>query len=171
MSELEKAARQALEKVQEFKSRWWKVPPFGNKLNKAQREAITFAHVPVFELEDALRRALEQPAQEPVAFLANGTRFKMSFFENEDGPGTHVTCFEAFEKELDGRWVALVAAEDDGHRNLARPQAREWAGLTDEEYKQAEEKVWAVVSMDDAEKQANREFYEAIKAKLRDKNA
>lgn len=68
----------------------------------------------------------EQPAQqEPVAFLANGTRFKMSFFENEDGPGTHVTCFEAFEKELDGRWVALVAAEDDCHRNLARPQARE----------------------------------------------
>lgn len=57
-------------------------------------------------------------------FLANGTRFKMSFFQNEDGegntvPGTHVTCFEAFEDELDGRWVALVPAEDDCHLNAA----------------------------------------------------
>ena len=64
----------------------------------------------------------EHPAQqqEPVTFLANGTRFKLSFFENEaDGCGnasTYVTCFEAFKKELDGRWVALVSAEDDCHR-------------------------------------------------------
>lgn len=76
----------------------------------------------------AFRTASPQPAavQEPVQFLANGTRFKMSFFQNEDSygnciVGTHVTCFEAFEKELDGRWVALVAAEDDCHRHLIAP--------------------------------------------------
>lgn len=72
--------------------------------------------------EEALAVAAQlKQAAEPVAFLANGTRFKMSFFENEDGPGTHVTCFEAFEKELDGRWVALVAAEDDCHLKLTQP--------------------------------------------------
>lgn len=66
----EEALKLALEKVQEFKARWWKVPPFGNKVNKATREAITNAHSPIFELENAIREALaeessgtEQPAQ------------------------------------------------------------------------------------------------------------
>ena len=54
---------QALDAVQEFKRRWWMVPAFGNKVNKATREAITNAHSPIFELEHALRSALEQPAQ------------------------------------------------------------------------------------------------------------
>ncbi len=47
---------------------------------------------------------------------------------------------------------------------------RPWAGLTDEEYEEAEKAVWAVVSLDDVEKEANREFYQAIEAKLREKN-
>lgn len=69
-------------------------------------------------------------AEEPVTFLANATRFKMSFCESEDdgcgNTGTYVTCFEGFEKELDGRWVALVAAEDGCHLNLTpQPVARE----------------------------------------------
>jgi hypothetical protein len=52
--------RQALEYVQEFKRRWWAVPPFGNKVNKATREAVSAAHSPIFQIEDALRAAIEQ---------------------------------------------------------------------------------------------------------------
>jgi hypothetical protein len=63
MDQVREAARQALAHVQEFKRRWMAVPPFGNKVNKATREAVTLAHVPVFQLEEALRAALEQPAR------------------------------------------------------------------------------------------------------------
>lgn len=80
------------------------------------------------EVESAGSNARQCPAavQEPVKYLANGTRFKMSFFENEDSEGnpengTYVTCFEGFEKELDGRWVAVVAAEDDCHLKHTAP--------------------------------------------------
>lgn len=52
--------KQALEYVQEFKRRWWAVPPFGNKVNKATREAVSAAHSPIFQIEDALRAAIEQ---------------------------------------------------------------------------------------------------------------
>ena len=65
MNKQTEALKLALEKVQEFKGRWWKVPPFGNKVNKATREAITNAHSPIFELEHAIREALaDQPAIE-----------------------------------------------------------------------------------------------------------
>jgi hypothetical protein len=67
MSDLRTAAQQALAHVQEFKRRWMAVPPFGNKVNKATREAVTLAHVPVLQLEEALRAALEQPDQEPLS--------------------------------------------------------------------------------------------------------
>ena len=46
----------------------------------------------------------------------------------------------------------------------------QWVGLTDEEYAEAEKAVWAVVSLDDTEKEANLEFYRAIEAMLREKN-
>ncbi len=62
------AMKQALEHVQEFKRCWWAVPPFGNKVNKATREAVSAAHSPIFQLEAALRTAIEQAEkQEPVA--------------------------------------------------------------------------------------------------------
>ena len=65
--------RQALEYVQEFKRRWWAVPPFGNKVNKATREAVSAAHSPIFQIEDALRAAIEQ-AEKPVAWMwSDGT--------------------------------------------------------------------------------------------------
>jgi hypothetical protein len=67
MTDLRTAAQQALAHVQEFKRRWMAVPPFGNKVNKATREAVTLAHVPVLQLEESLRAALEQPEQKPVA--------------------------------------------------------------------------------------------------------
>lgn len=77
------------------------------------------------EVDAALAQKEAQPV-EPVEYLANGTRFKMSFFRNIDDSGnrtdgTHVMCFEGFERELDGRWVALVAAEDDCHLKHTAP--------------------------------------------------
>ena len=65
-----------------------------------------------------------QPAQDvpevgfgnmPPKFLANGTRFKLSF----DTRG-RVSSLWTFMDELDGRWVALVAAEDDCHLQSAQ---------------------------------------------------
>jgi len=67
----------------------------------------------------AIKQALAaQPPVQPVAFLANGTRFKLSM--DDEGK---VNCFWN-QKELDGRWVALVAAEDDCHLNLTHPPQR-----------------------------------------------
>lgn len=63
-TDLRTAAQQVLAHVQEFKRRWMAVPPFGNKVNKATREAVTLAHVPVLQLEEALRAALERPEQD-----------------------------------------------------------------------------------------------------------
>ena len=68
----------------------------------------------------ALREALaEQPApvQEPVAFLANGTRFKISYDSRQSGGQIH-----GIPPELGGRWVAFVAADDDCHLKLTSPQ-------------------------------------------------
>lgn len=45
-----------------------------------------------------------------------------------------------------------------------------WVGLTDEEYLEAESVVWVTINLDSDEKEANREFYKAIEAKLRSKN-
>jgi hypothetical protein len=50
------------------------------------------------------------------------------------------------------------------------PAQRQWVGLTHGEYIEAEKAIWDVVSMDDTEKKANREFYKAIEAKLKEKN-
>ena len=61
----------------------------------------------------------------PVPFLLNGMRFKMSFQTDLDAdldPITTLTCFNNFENQLDGRWVALVDAEDDVHLNLRTAQ-------------------------------------------------
>ena len=57
-----------------------------------------------------------QPVQSPPPnFLANGMRFKLSL--DDEGK---VSCFWN-RKELDGRWVALVAAEDNCHLEGAKP--------------------------------------------------
>lgn len=75
---------------------------------------------------------------EPVPFLLNGTRFKMSFQTDLDAdldPITTLTCFNNFQNQLDGRWVALVAAEDDVHLKLraAQPGLATQAEVTDEQ--------------------------------------
>jgi len=65
----------------------------------------------------SLRTAIEAAEkQEPVKFLANGTRFKAAEYP-------HGVCIKGLPKELAGRWVALVAAEDDCHMKLTTPPA------------------------------------------------
>ena len=62
---------------------------------------------------DGVEAQLVEPVkQEPVAYLANGTRFKVTLTDND--------CYiKSLPKELGGRWVALIAAEDDCHLNAA----------------------------------------------------
>ena len=79
------------------------------------RDALTaiWAGQPVPELQPPA-----QPAQEPVQFLANGTRFKTSEFP-------YGVCINGLPKELSGRWVALVAAEDNCHLKISVQTAQE----------------------------------------------
>lgn len=72
----------------------------------------------------AIKQALAAPVQEPVKFLANGTRFKTSEFP-------YGVCINGLPKELSGRWVALVAAEDDCHLQLTTPPAAQPAPVQD----------------------------------------
>lgn len=80
---------------------------------------------------DAIQAALTQASEpapvqdsQPVKYLANGIRFKLSL--DDEGK---VSCFWNCE-ELDGRWVALVAAEDDCHLHTTpQPQPSESAAI------------------------------------------
>lgn len=56
---LREALESAVSQVQEFKARWMALPPFADKINKATREGMTMAHMPIIQLEDAARAALE----------------------------------------------------------------------------------------------------------------
>jgi hypothetical protein len=64
-------------------------------------------------------RAMQKAPVQPVAFLANGTRFKISYDSRQSGGQIH-----GIPPELGGRWVAFVAAEDDCHLKLATPTAQ-----------------------------------------------
>lgn len=70
---------------------------------------IKAEHDELMALADRLALA---DAGEPVAYLCNGTRFKVAVHELA-GTGVY-----GLPLELNGRWVALVAADDDCH--LAR---------------------------------------------------
>jgi hypothetical protein len=63
-----------------------------------------------------------------------------------------------------------VMMDQTAHDTTPPAAQRQWVGLTNEEYAEAEKCVWAVVSLDDTEKEANREFARAIEAKLKEKN-
>lgn len=67
----------------------------------------------------------EQAGGEAVKFLANGTRYKVSMLHGGDG------SIMGLPAELCGRWVALVAADDDCHLQLTKPQAA--VALTEDE--------------------------------------
>lgn len=63
----------------------------------------------------------EQPSAEPVEFLLNGARLKLSFQQVQcEDCGTmsdelRAVPLDQYADELQGRWVALVPAEDDRH--------------------------------------------------------
>lgn len=59
-----------------------------------------------------LVRAARGENQAPHPYLCEATRFKLSF--NRKG---FTGALANFARDLDGRWVALVAAEDDCHMN------------------------------------------------------
>ena len=52
--------------------------------------------------------------QEPVTFLCDATRFKVRQHEGDEAGRIY-----GLPSELNGRWVALVAADDDCHLNPA----------------------------------------------------
>lgn len=59
-----------------------------------------------------------QKQGEPVAFLAEATRFKVCMTD-------HACMITGLPMELGGRWVALVAAEDDCHLRYTAPPSVE----------------------------------------------
>lgn len=44
------SANRVIAAIEEWKSLWWKVPPFASKVNRVTREAITVSHNPLFAL-------------------------------------------------------------------------------------------------------------------------
>lgn len=52
-------------------------------------------------------------------FLCNATRFKLSFSTQGN-----VSCLQPYAKELEGRWVALVPADDGKHMSMAAERDR-----------------------------------------------
>ena len=114
----------------------------------------------LLHLEQIALPLAKQPAQqEPVAFLANGTRFKISYDSRQSGGQIH-----GIPPELGGRWVAFVAADDDCHLKLTSPPAqRTWVGLTEGEVDDLSRE------MVKGEKSVNWLSY-SIEAKLKEKN-
>jgi len=142
------AMKQALEHVQEFKRRWWAVPPFGNKVNKATREAVSAAHSPIFQLEDTIRAAIEK------AELMQ--RAEEAFAASEQKP---VAWMDAITREIYWR------DQPTDVPNIPLYTApRQWVGLTDDEVM----KTWNRVSKESVVHIKN--FARAIEAKLKDRN-
>ncbi len=109
------------------------------------------------------------PVQEPVKFLANGTRFKTSVFP-------YGVCINGLPKELSGRWVALVAAEDDCHLRHTTPPAaqRQWVGLELHEIRHLSfrsDQDYMATRDQEFRPNWNDLFARAIEAKLKEKNA
>ena len=123
MTDLRKAAEMALEFVEWFGSNDHSIRP----KHKAP------------EIAEALRQALAQPEQEPVAWVYNGILHE---FDPSEFATSEVT--------------PLYTA----------PPKREWVGLTDEEIEHCFVFDWS------GEFYANwrKQTYEAIKAKLKEKN-
>jgi len=71
--------------------------------------------------------------------------------------------------DMDAKEWLDWAMEQNPRGEHSLPQ-RTWVGLTDDEYLEAESVVWVTINLDCDEKEANREFYQAIEAKLKEKN-
>lgn len=102
---------------EEFERKWY--------LSCDERDALQAKVAGLEHIKDALEahtlvlqsRLDAMGKGEPVQFLANGARFKLV------NCGPNASGFVGFPKALAGRWVALVAAENDCHLNLAAPKA------------------------------------------------
>lgn len=72
----------------------------------------TIKHAKIIEGIQAatIERLRGQQDQQRPDFLLNGTRFKLNFSTRGN-----VDVFHNYARELQGRWVALVPAEDDMH--------------------------------------------------------
>jgi len=90
------------------------------KLERVEN-AVEQAETAIANLRTAIA---EVEGQKPVEFLANGARFKTSEFP-------YGVCINGLPKELSGRWVALVAAEDDCHLALQAPTPHPLKRLSD----------------------------------------
>ena len=94
-----------------------------------REECVTWkpieAGTPLYTTPPSLQSA------QPVDYLCDGARFKLSF--DEKGK-THM--LSGFKAELQGQWVALVDATDNRHMKAVAPVTapqREWVELEDDE--------------------------------------
>lgn len=78
-------------------------------------------------LHGLLENAAEREAAQQVEFLLGGTRLKLSFQQEEcESCGASSAHFrtvpmDQYAEELQGRWVALVPAENDRHLRMVAP--------------------------------------------------
>jgi len=136
MTDLRKAAEMALDALDEI-----------NKLSVGEKAICLPAEID--DAMEALRQALAQPEQEPVAWLEPEWQEKIC-----PEFGYEVTITDDHPRDL--CWIPLYTA----------PPKREWVGLTEEELEPLCD-LWKVsygsVYVD--------EFARAIEAKLKEKNA
>lgn len=101
-------------------------------------------------------RAAPPSKQEPIKYLANGTRYKVT--------GLHDSgAIMGLPKELTGEWVALVDATDDKHLQHTTPPSKPWVSIDDDEVFQIANKCrWS--------DNYHNDFARAIEAALRKLN-
>ncbi len=70
------------------------------------------------EQDESMTKGYSLSAQLPFSapYLLNGARFKLSFYDHGE-----TFVFAGYEKELSGKWVALVDATDNQHMRAAQP--------------------------------------------------
>jgi len=103
-------------------------------------------------------KSIKQEQGEPVLWAAKESMF-MWGNSDESGHPYHIICKG---KKVKSHQIPLYTTP--------QPAQKPWVGLTDEEYLEAESVVWVTINLDSDEKEANREFYKAIEAKLKEKN-
>jgi len=126
-----------------------------------REECVTWkpieAGTPLYTTPPSLKSA------QPVDYLCDGARFKLSF--DEKGK-THM--LSGFKAELQGQWVALVDATDNRHMKAVAPvpaPQREWQGLTAEQVNDVRRRFATNISVPYFVM-----IYNAIEAALRAKN-
>jgi hypothetical protein len=144
MTELEKAARQALEAFEYIEHNYMSLPAPATKAITALREALA-----------------EQPAQqEPFGYVT--VRRLSQRFEN------HADQYHFYPA---GQSPYLDNV-DELHAVYTRPQAREWVGLTDEVIWLEYQNFWPFHPAEEPTLAKDiAKFARAIEAKLREKNA